>query len=45
MVIDDEFVFLGGMDVFINCWDICDYFVVLEECDGFDGEYGFFYDV
>ncbi len=45
VVIDDELVFSGGMDVSTNRWDTRDHPVVSEERDGPDGEYGPLHDV
>lgn len=45
VVIDDEIVFSGGMDVSTNRWDTRDHPVISEERDGPDGEYGPLHDV
>ncbi|BCO20391.1 phospholipase [Alteromonas sp. KC3] len=45
VVIDDELVFSGGMDVSTNRWDTRDHPVISEERDGPDGEYGPLHDV
>ncbi|WP_018983588.1 VTT domain-containing protein [Salinimonas chungwhensis] len=45
VIIDDEVVFSGGMDVSTNRWDTRDHPVVSEERDGPDGEYGPLHDV
>ncbi|AUC89492.1 MAG: phospholipase [Alteromonas sp.] len=45
VVIDDELVFSGGMDVSTNRWDTRDHPVVSEERDGPDGDYGPLHDV
>lgn len=45
IVIDDELVFSGGMDIATNRWDTRDHPVVSEERNGPDGEYGPLHDV
>ncbi len=45
VVIDDEVVFSGGMDVSVNRWDTRDHPVISDERDGPDGEYGPLHDV
>ena len=45
VLVDDELVFSGGMDVSTNRWDTRDHPVVSEERDGPDGEYGPLHDV
>ena len=45
VVIDDEVVFSGGMDVSTNRWDTRDHPVLSEERDGPDGQYGPLHDV
>ncbi|WP_218312684.1 VTT domain-containing protein [Alteromonas antoniana] len=45
VVIDDELVFSGGMDVSTNRWDTRDHPVVSDERMGPDGEYGPLHDV
>lgn len=45
VVVDDELVFSGGMDVSTNRWDTRDHPVVSEERNGPDGEYGPLHDV
>ena len=45
VVIDDEVVFSGGMDVSTNRWDTRDHPVVSSERNGPDGEYGPLHDV
>lgn len=45
VVIDDEVVFSGGMDVSTNRWDTRDHPVVSKERNGPDGEYGPLHDV
>ncbi|MFY0668928.1 MAG: VTT domain-containing protein [Alteromonas stellipolaris] len=45
IVIDDELVFSGGMDISTNRWDTRDHPVVSEERDGPDGEYAPLHDV
>lgn len=45
VIIDDEVVFSGGMDVSTNRWDTRDHPVESQERDGPDGEYGPLHDV
>lgn len=45
IVIDDELVFSGGMDISTNRWDTRDHPVVSEERNGPDGEYPPLHDV
>ncbi len=45
VIIDDEVVFSGGMDVSTNRWDTRDHPVESSERDGPDGEYGPLHDV
>lgn len=45
VIIDDEVVYSGGMDVSTNRWDTRDHPVESEERDGPDGEYGPLHDV
>ncbi len=45
VVIDDELVFSGGMDVSTNRWDTRDHPVLSDERMGPDGEYGPLHDV
>ena len=45
VIIDDEVVYSGGMDVSTNRWDTRDHPVEAEERDGPDGEYGPLHDV
>ncbi|WP_394223766.1 VTT domain-containing protein [Alteromonas gracilis] len=45
VVIDDELVFSGGMDVSTNRWDTRDHPVLSDERNGPDGEYGPLHDV
>ena len=45
VVVDDEVVFSGGMDVSTNRWDTRDHPVLSEERNGPDGEYGPLHDV
>lgn len=45
VVIDDELVFSGGMDVSTNRWDTRDHPVLSDERVGPDGEYGPLHDV
>lgn len=45
IIIDDEVVFSGGMDVSTNRWDTRDHPVISAERDGPDGEYGPLHDV
>ncbi|WP_414828472.1 VTT domain-containing protein [Alteromonas sp. H39] len=45
VVIDDELVFSGGMDVSTNRWDTRDHPVMSDERMGPDGEYGPLHDV
>lgn len=45
VVVDDEIVFSGGMDVSTNRWDTRDHPVISEERNGPDGEYAPLHDV
>lgn len=45
VIIDDELVFSGGMDVSVNRWDTRDHPVVSEDRNGPNGEYGPLHDV
>ena len=45
VLIDDELVFSGGMDVSTNRWDTRDHPVISDERDGPDGEYTPLHDV
>lgn len=45
VLIDDEVVFSGGMDVMMVCWDMWDYKVEELECKDEEGVYGLLYDV
>ena len=45
VIIDDEVVFSGGMDVSVNRWDTRDHPVVSEDRNGPNGEYGPLHDV
>jgi phospholipase D1/2 len=45
VVVDDEIVFSGGMDVSTNRWDTRDHPVISEERKGPDGEYAPLHDV